>query len=114
MSDWTPKSSGSDLAKRTMSYIKPLNGAIGPKQTRCDISDEVLHLDGEKYISILTTTKTPEVPSGHVFSVVTRSCFTWAGKASCKMKVTTKVEWTGRSFIKGEYRETWDGDGQRL
>lgn len=102
MSDWTPKD-GKDpkLLKRHMSYIKPLNGSIGPKQTKCEIADETEHLDADEYITMLTTTRTPEVPSGTVFSVKTRTCLTWAGPWSTKVVVTTKVEWTGRSFIKG-------------
>lgn len=64
----------------------------------------MLHLDPERFISVLTTTRTPEVPSGNVFSVKTRTCLMWAGAKSCKVLVTSKVEWTGRSFIKGEWR----------
>ena len=100
MSDWKP-----DDAKhlaRTMSYIKPLNGSIGPKQTKCNITDEQEHLDLEQYISMVTTTKTPDVPSGGVFSVKTRTCLTWAGANSTKVVVTTTVEWTGKSWVKGE------------
>jgi len=101
ISDWTPISPDSKLLKRNMSYIKPLTGSIGPKQTKCEIQDEMLHLDFEEYISMLTTTRTPDVPSGGVFSVKTRTCLTWAGVAATRVLVTTQVEWTGRSFIKG-------------
>lgn len=84
-----------------MSYIKPLNGSIGPKQTKCEIVDQTDHNDPDNYISMITTTRTPEVPSGTVFSVKTRTCLTWAGPWSTKVLVTTQVDWTGRSFIKG-------------
>ncbi|KIJ54183.1 hypothetical protein M422DRAFT_64311 [Sphaerobolus stellatus SS14] len=101
ISDWTPIAEGSKLLKRNMSYIKPLSGSIGPKQTKCELQDEMIYLDMDDYISMLTTTRTPDVPSGGVFAVKTRTCLTWASAASTRVLVTTQVEWTGRSFIKG-------------
>ncbi|TFK89835.1 hypothetical protein K466DRAFT_574562 [Polyporus arcularius HHB13444] len=100
ISDWTPTEEPR-LLSRNMTYIKPLNGSIGPKQTRCELRDETITLDFDNYVSMLTTTRTPEVPSGSVFSVKTRTCITWASSLSSKVLVTTQVEWTGRSFIKG-------------
>jgi hypothetical protein len=91
------------LLSRNMSYIKPLNGSIGPRQTKCELKDETMHYEPEEYITTVTTTRTPEVPSGSVFSVKTRTCLTWASAISTRVIVTTQVEWTGRSFIKGEY-----------
>lgn len=61
------------------------------------------HCDYDEYISMVTTTRTPDVPSGGVFSVKTRTCLTWAGPASTRVVVTTEVEWTGKSWVKGEY-----------
>jgi VAD1 Analog of StAR-related lipid transfer domain len=84
-----------------MSYIKPLGGSIGPKSAKCEIRDETIHCDFDDYITTVTTTRTPGVPSGGVFSVMTRTCITWASSASSRVVVTTQVEWTGRSFIKG-------------
>lgn len=85
-----------------MSYIKPLTASLGPKQTKCEITDETVHADDD-YISTVTTTRTPEVPSGGVFSVKTRTCVMWASPVSSRVIVTTQVEWTGRSFIKGVF-----------
>ena len=85
-----------------MSYIKPLSGSLGPKQTKCELRDEMAYCDYDNYVSMLTTTRTPEVPSGNVFSVKTRTCITWASAVASRVLVTTQVEWTGRSFIKGE------------
>lgn len=84
-----------------MSYIKPLSASIGPKQTKCELTDEMIHLDYNDYVSMLTTTRTPDVPSGGVFAVKTRTCLMWASRTSTRIVVTTTVEWTGRSFIKG-------------
>ena len=101
ISDWEPVSAGSHLLTRNMSYIKPLSAPIGPKQTRCELRDEMLHFDPERHITMLTTTRTPEVPSGGSFSVKSRTCLTWAGACATRVVVTSSVEWTGSSLIKG-------------
>jgi hypothetical protein len=86
---------------RNMSYIKPLSASIGPKSVKCEIRDETIHCDYDDFVSTVTTTRTPDVPSGGVFSVKTRTCITWASSVSSRVVVTSQVEWTGRSFIKG-------------
>lgn len=91
---------GSHLLSRTLSYIKPLNNSLGPKSTRCECVDETVHADFDDYFSNVTTTRTPNVPSGGAFSVKTRTCLMWAGTASTRIKVTSNIEWTGRSYIK--------------
>jgi hypothetical protein len=103
ISDWAPTSAGSKLLARNMSYIKPLYASLGPKQTKCEIGDETTYCDFEDYVVTITTTRTPDVPSGGVFSVKTRTCIMWASAASTKVIVTTQVDWTGRSFIKGKF-----------
>ncbi|KAJ1307904.1 hypothetical protein OPQ81_001982 [Rhizoctonia solani] len=113
ISEWTPKESDSLLTTREMSFIKPLSGGLGPKQTKCEIKEETLHIDFDDYVSVLTTTRTPDVPSGSVFSVKTRVCLTWAGSASTRCVVTSTVDWTGRSFIRAVIdRSAIDGQKQ--
>ncbi|CAE6446980.1 unnamed protein product [Rhizoctonia solani] len=113
ISEWVPKEADSPLMTRDMSFIKPLTGGLGPKQTKCEVKDENMHLDFDDYVSVLTTTRTPDVPSGSVFSVKTRVCLTWAGPASTRCLVTSTVEWTGRSFIKAVIdRSAIDGQKQ--
>jgi hypothetical protein len=101
ISDWSPLSGDSKLLTRNMSYIKPLSASIGPKQTKCEIRDETIHCDFDDYVVTVTTTRTPDVPSGGVFAVKTRTCIMWASAVSSKVVVTSQVDWTGRSFIKG-------------
>ena len=84
-----------------MSYIKPLNNSVGPRQTKCEIHDEAVYCDFEDHVVMLTSTKTPDVPSGGVFVVKTRTCLMWASSITTRVIVTTQVDWTGRSFIKG-------------
>ena len=100
MSDWVPLEPGSKLLARSMSYIKPLNGDLGPKQAKCEIRDEMIHANPEDYLTMLTTTRAPDVPSGSIFSVKTRTCIMWASATTSKVIVTTQVEWTNRSWIK--------------
>ena len=101
ISDWMPLPDNPTLLSRNMSYIKPLTAPVGPRQTKCELRDELVHSDFDDYVTMLTTTRTPDVPSGGVFSVKTRTCISWASSISTKVLVTTQVEWTGRSFIKG-------------
>ena len=72
------------------------------KQTKCELLDETQYCDFDDYISTVTTTRTPDVPSGGVFAIKTRTCIMWASPVTTKVIVTTQVEWTGRSFIKCE------------
>ncbi|TDL20919.1 GRAM-domain-containing protein [Rickenella mellea] len=99
ISDWY-REGESGLLSRNFSYIKPLGGGLGPKQTKCELKDETVHCDFDDYVSTVTTTRTPDVPSGSVFAVKTRTCIMWASAATTRVVVTSQVEWSGRSFIK--------------
>lgn len=87
---------------RNFTYIKPLNAAIGPRQTKCICVETLELLDFEKSISVTLSTQTPDVPSGSVFCTKTRYCFTWAPNNSTKLLMTYLVEWTGKSWLKGQ------------
>lgn len=103
MSDWAPVSPGSKLLTQNLTYIKPLAGSLGPKQTKCELKHEMVYCDFDDFISTLTTTRTPDVPSGGVFAVKTRTCVMWASPVSSRVMITSQVEWSGRSFIKGKH-----------
>ncbi|KAG1779642.1 hypothetical protein EV702DRAFT_1024673 [Suillus placidus] len=113
ISDWSPTGDHLKLLARNMSYIKPLNNSVGPKQTKCEIHDETLTCDFDDHVVMLTTTKTPDVPSGGVFSVKTKTCLMWASAISTRVIVSTQVDWTGRSFIKGLIEKSAI-DGQKV
>jgi hypothetical protein len=87
---------------RNYSYIKPLSGAIGPKQTKCISTETLDALDLEKAVSVTIGTQNPDVPSGNVFSVKTRYCLMWAENNSTRFLVTCVIEWTGKSWLKGK------------
>ncbi|KAL5889193.1 hypothetical protein ACKVWC_004436 [Pyricularia oryzae] len=86
---------------RTYSYTKPLNASLGPKQTKCIVTEKLDAMDLEKAISITCSTQTPDVPSGNVFTVKTRYCLTWDEKNQTKINVNCTIEWSGKSWIKG-------------
>ena len=95
------KGLGEENKTRSYTYIKPLGGSIGPKQTKCITTEQLDSLDLEKAISVTLTTQTPDVPSGNVFSVKTRYCLMWGPNNSTRMIVCCAIEWTGKSWLKG-------------
>lgn len=91
-----------DSRNREYSYIKPLNGSIGPKQTKCISTEYLDFLDLEKAVVVTLTTQTPDVPSGNVFSTKTKYLFTWAQNNQTRFFMTCGIEWTGKSWLKGK------------
>lgn len=85
---------------REYTYTKALNYPVGPKSTKCNTTEMILHCDYENYINVVTTTKTPDVPSGGSFSVKTRYMLCWGSPITSILKVSFWVEWTGSSWIK--------------
>jgi hypothetical protein len=90
-----------DNKVRSSSYIKPLNGAIGPKQTKCIATETLDSIDLEKAVSVTISTQTPDVPSGNVFSTKTKYCLTWGEGNSTRLQMNCTIEWTGKSWLKG-------------
>ena len=86
---------------RSYSYIKPLNAPIGPRTTKCIITEELETFDLEKAITVTVTTQTPDVPSGNLFSTKTRYCFMWGPNNGTRLVMCFALEWTGKSWIKG-------------
>ncbi|GAA5939686.1 hypothetical protein JCM1841_001151 [Sporobolomyces salmonicolor] len=111
--DGASEDSDHALKERDMRYLKPLNAPVGPKETHCIIHDKNEKVDSESYISNVTTTKTPDVPSGDNFSVVTRTVFTWAEGGGCRVRVTTEVEWTKVNRLLRGVIERGALDGQK-
>jgi hypothetical protein len=86
---------------RKYSYIKPLSGSIGPKQTKCISTENLDFLDLEKAVLVTLSTQTPDVPSGNVFATKTKYLFTWAAGNQTRFLMTCNIEWTGKSWLKG-------------
>jgi len=98
--------------ERTYSYIKPLSGPIGPKQTKCLIEDKLIEYQMDKFILVEEVTQTPDVPSGSSFKVNTKIYLSWGPNNSTKIYVVTAVEWSAKSWIKGAI-EKGSIDGQK-
>ena len=86
---------------RVHSYIKPLSAPIGPKQTKCIITETLESIDLEKAVSVLVTTQTPDVPSGGAFVTRTKYCLTWAEGNATRVFINCTIEWSGKSWLKG-------------
>ncbi|KAK5789225.1 hypothetical protein VI817_008349 [Penicillium citrinum] len=97
----TAKGLTNDSRIRKYSYIKPLNGSIGPKQTKCISTENLEYLDLEKAVLVTLSTQTPDVPSGNVFAVKTKYLFTWASGNQTRFLMTCTIEWSGKSWLKG-------------
>ncbi|RKF58743.1 putative membrane protein C20F10.07 [Erysiphe neolycopersici] len=100
-----------DNKVRNYSYIKPLGGPIGPKQTKCICIETLDFFDFEKYISVTISTQTPDVPSGNIFCIKTRYCFMWGPNNCTRLQISYMIEWTGKSWLKGPI-EKGAADGQ--
>ena len=91
----------SESKANNISYIKPLNGPIGPKQTRCITAQRLDKFDLENAVVVECSTQNPDVPSGNVFVVKTRYCLMWGPANATRLIMTCVVEWTGKSWLKG-------------
>lgn len=107
--DW--KSGEAGKRERQISYIKPLNNPMGPKQTKCNITEQVQVQDFNSSCVALTTTTTPDVPSGSSFQIITKFCMMWAGGSATRILITCTIEWSKSSWIKGAI-EKGVNDGQ--
>ena len=90
-----------DNKTRTFSYIKPLNASIGPRSTKCVITEQLESFDLERAVTVSVTTQTPDVPSGNVFSTKTKYCLMWGPGNGTRIIMCCTIEWTGKSWIKG-------------
>lgn len=90
-----------DHKSMTVSYIKPLNAPVGPKQTKCITQSTLDSFNLEKAVSISCSTQTPDVPSGNVFAVKTKYCLMWGPGNSTRLIANCTIEWTGKSWLKG-------------
>ncbi|KAG0379166.1 hypothetical protein BGX24_001456 [Mortierella sp. AD032] len=87
---------------RVTRYTRWLGLPIGPKTTKAIVTDVCEHKDFNDYVTTVTTTSTPDVPSGGSFTTKVRTCMTWAGPSQVLVVVTGAVEFTKSSWIKGQ------------
>ena len=94
---------GDHMKNFSYSYIKPLGGSIGPKQTKCLVNITLDFFDLERAVSVTCSTQTPDVPSGNVFVTKTKYCLMWGPGNSTRIIMNCAVEWSGKSWLKGIY-----------
>lgn len=94
---------GDDIKSRTFSYIKPLTAPIGPKSTKCIVTENLESFNLEKSVNVCCTTQNPDVPSGNIFVVKTRYCLSWAENNSTRIQMNCTIEWSGKSWLKGNH-----------
>ncbi|CUA67419.1 Tyrosine-protein kinase JAK2 [Rhizoctonia solani] len=99
ISDWHPKRPSSQLLVRDILYAKfhpfPLGGSFVIKR---ELKDEVLHIDFDDYISVLTTMRLANLPSEE-FMVETRICIMRAGTTTSRLLVTTQAKGYEDNFL---------------
>ena len=91
-----------DNKTRNFTYIKPLYSSIGPKQTKCIVTEQLDSLDLEKAVNVSCSTQNPDVPNGNIFTVKTKYCLSWAENNATRVQANCTIEWTGKSWLKGE------------
>jgi len=96
------KDSGDGTSTKITKYTKWLGMPIGPKTTKAILTDVCEYKNFDEYVTTVTTTSTPDVPSGGSFTTKCRTCVTWAGPNQVLVVVTGAVEFTKSSWIKGQ------------
>lgn len=98
--EFHPKEEDPTSLERNFTYKRALGYSIGPKSTKCELSEVIEHLNFADHIVVTTSTRTPDVPLGNAFLVKTKYLFTWAEDSKTKLDMSYFIEWTGKSWIK--------------
>lgn len=96
------KGAADGTSTKVTKYTKWLGMPIGPKTTKAILTDVCEYKNFDDHVSTVTTTSTPDVPSGGSFTTKCRTCITWAGPNQVQVVVTGAVEFTKSSWIKGQ------------
>ncbi|KAL7919682.1 hypothetical protein ACQKWADRAFT_300493 [Trichoderma austrokoningii] len=95
------KGMGPDSRTRGFTYIKPLYAPIGPRQTKCIVTETLDNIDYEKAVNVSVVTQNPDVPNGNIFRVKTKYCLSWGEGNATRVQVNCTTEWSGKSWLKG-------------
>lgn len=66
ISDFRPSEEDPAVLERKYIYRRALGYSIGPKSTKCEVTETIEHLNFADYIVVVSTTVTPDVPLGGV------------------------------------------------
>lgn len=95
-----PMESDPSKLSRTINYRRELGYSIGPKSTRCEVTEIIEKLNFDDHIVVSTLTNTPDVPLGNSFTVQTRYCFSWGPNNSTNLRISYIVNWSSTSWIR--------------
>lgn len=98
--DFSPSLEDPTLLTREYTYRRKLGYAIGPKSTRCEVTEAIEHMNLADYVIVTITTQTPDVPLGNAFVVKARYVFSWDELNTTNLLISLYVEWTGKSWMK--------------
>ncbi|KAG7665650.1 uncharacterized protein J8A68_000856 [[Candida] subhashii] len=98
--EFSPTEEDPTILQRTFTYRRALGFPIGPKSTRCNVTGTIEHLNLSDYAVVVSTTNTPDVPSGGSFSVKTRYVFSWTTENKTNLVISHLVDWNSRSWMK--------------
>ncbi|KAJ8609043.1 hypothetical protein MRB53_039312 [Persea americana] len=97
----TPFADKNGKSTRAETYVKPLSGPIGPKQTRCICEDIIEVKDFDTAVQVIQSTTSPDVPSGDAFVIKTRFSLMWGPRNTTRLVTNCVIEWSKSSWIKG-------------
>ncbi|KAI8928789.1 hypothetical protein BC831DRAFT_446586 [Entophlyctis helioformis] len=84
---------------RRIEYVVPLTNPLGPKETRCQIHDEIVS-QTSNHVCIKSVSVTPDVPSGNCFQVVSRLCITFVALNVTHIRLSCEVEFLKSTWIR--------------
>ncbi|KAJ9055662.1 hypothetical protein DSO57_1001641 [Entomophthora muscae] len=86
---------------RKITYVKPLSNALGPRSTRCVVTQNIMNAELPSRATVLDSVESLDVPSGSSFRAKVRVCFIDEGEGVTRILVTGGSEWFKSSWIKG-------------
>ncbi|KAJ3329210.1 hypothetical protein HDU76_008389, partial [Blyttiomyces sp. JEL0837] len=96
---------------RRVEYVMPLSNPLGPRSTRCQARETIVHVSeegegdrvrrGAGYFCVAQSSVTPDVPSGGTFVTHLKACFTRVEERVSRVKVSCEVEFVKFSWLQG-------------
>jgi hypothetical protein len=98
---------------RHLQYIIPLNNAIGPKQAKTFVTETITQ-DDSSVFTLISESKTPEVPAGGSFITRGRMCLVRGTSSNeTHMRCNVKVDFIKSTWLRGPIEKgTLEGMGK--
>ncbi|KAI8802606.1 hypothetical protein BJ742DRAFT_858308 [Cladochytrium replicatum] len=95
--------------KRKVQYTMALSGPIGPKSTRCLMTEQVVEVDPKGFVCIASSAESLDVAesTGFIFQNLTRTCISHDGPGKTRLKAYVGIEFVKVNFmVQGIIRTT--------